>query len=133
MRRWWASGGLAARRQRITVARHACSQNVVGSIGASSAASGCGVMRASAHARVAGSRSRNSRLSASARVGPVVSSVTSLGALRLTIASTRSPGSSASASTNTRRRMRSRASSAAFWITMPPELVPTSVTSPRSS
>src|SRR2546426_1523526 len=44
------------------------------------------------HARSAGSRSRKSRLSASAFVGPVVSSVISFGAGRLTMSSTFSPG-----------------------------------------
>src|SRR5438045_707653 len=105
----------------------------IAQIGASSAASGCGVMRASAHARRDGSRSRNSRLSASAFVGPVVSAVTSFAAVRLTISATRSPGMSASASTNTSRPMRSRAASAAFWMAMPPELVPARTTSLRSS
>src|SRR5438105_1526448 len=105
----------------MTVADHGCSQNRVGSIGASSAASGCGVMRASAHARRDGSRSRNSRLSASAFVGPVVSAVTSFAAVRLTISATRSPDMSASASTNTTRPMRSRPASAAFCMTMRPE------------
>ena len=63
----------------------------------------------------------------------VVISVTSLGAARLTIAPTLSPGSRASASTKKSRAMRSRASSAALRITMPPELVPARITSLRSS
>jgi hypothetical protein len=46
---------------------------------------GCGVIRASAHARSAGSRSRKSRLSASAFVGPVEMAVVSFGAERLTM------------------------------------------------
>jgi hypothetical protein len=72
------------------------------------------------------------RDSASARVGAMLSAVV-FAAGRLTISATRSPGKRASASTKTSRPMRGRASSAALHTTMPPELVPTSATSVRSS